>query len=127
MRLAKFNVDTRQTDGFLGVPTPTNAMFLTSLPLIAEKYDFYGQIIYNPAFLLGVTIVTSYLLVSELPLISFKMKNFKFEGENNFRWLYVISSVIMYILFPYASIPIIIIWYIVLSIIRNIIYAKKTI
>lgn len=127
MRLAKFNVDTRQTDSFLGVPTPTNAMFLASLPLIAEKYDFYAQFVYNPQFLLIITLVTSYLLVSEIPLLSFKMKNFKFEGENNFRWLYVISSVILYIIFPYGSIPIIIIWYIVISIIRNFIYKRKTI
>lgn len=124
MRLAKFNVDTRQTDGFIGVPTPTNAQFITALPLLAIKFDYYEAIIMNPYVLLVITLVTSYLLVSELALISLKFKNFKFEGENIYRFLFIGSSVLMYVLFTYRTIPIIIIWYVVISIVRNIQYRK---
>lgn len=118
MRLAKFNVDTRQVDGFIGVPTPTNAMFITALPLLAAKFEFYNGLM-TPYVLLAITLVTSYLLVSELPLLSLKFKHFKFEGINVFRYIFIIPSITIYVLFPYATIQIIIVWYVIVSIIYN--------
>lgn len=125
MRLARFNVDTREIDGFMGVPTPTNAQLITALPLIASKYTFYHDIIMQPKVLLGITVVMSYLLVAEIPLLSLKMKNWRFEKENIYRYVFVVTSLIIYIIWTYATIPIIIGWYILLSLIRNFLYKKQ--
>ncbi len=71
LRLAKFNIDSRQSNSFIGLPTPANALFIVSLPLILlhqpGKFDY---IILNPYVILSITILFSFLLVSEFPLFS---------------------------------------------------------
>lgn len=129
IRLAKFNVDTRQTDSFIGVPTPANAMLICSFPLILTyQPDFLGMnmqsIIINPWFLLSVTLIMSYLLVAELPLFALKFKHFKWNG-NEIRFIFLGLCLLLLIIFKFVGIPIIIFLYVVLSVINNLLIKKK--
>lgn len=126
LRLAKFNIDTRQSTSFIGLPTPANTLFFLTIPSIwlnAESTDFIHEIISNPTILILSTLLFSYLLIAELPLIALKFKGFGFKG-NAFRYILIISGIISTILFTYLAIPVILVLYILLSIIENI-TAKK--
>lgn len=120
LRLAKFNIDTRQSDSFIGVPTPTNALLVASFPLILAGSGFptIKEVVANPYFLIGYAIVMSYLLIAELPLLALKFKNFKWEN-NRMKYILLISSVVLFVLFNWAGIPMIIFLYILLSVIEN--------
>lgn len=123
IRLAKFNIDTRQTTSFIGVPTPANAILICSLPLITTfQPTFLGfditHIISNIYFLISLTLIMSYLLVAELPLFALKFKTFKWV-DNKIRYIFLIISLVLLILFQFIAIPFIIFLYIVLSIINN--------
>lgn len=120
LRLAKFNIDTRQSESFIGVPTPANAILIASLPLILAYSDssFIKDIILNPYFLIALTLIMSYLLVAELPLFALKFKNFKWSG-NQIRYIFLALSIILLAIFYFTAIPIIIFLYITLSIIQN--------
>jgi len=124
VRLAKFNIDTRQTSSFIGVPTPANAMLICSFPLIIQHHPQFASWILNPYFIVTVTLLMSYLLVAELPLFALKFKNFGWT-DNKIRYSFLISSLILLILFQFLAIPIIIFLYIVLSMINNQIPTKQ--
>lgn len=128
MRLAKFNIDTRQSDSFIGVPTPANSILICSFPLILEHHGSdlgsYATILLNPYFLIGLTVMMSYLLVAELPLFALKFKNFGWP-DNKIRYSFLIISVVLLILFQFVAIPFIIFLYILLSIINNVAGKKK--
>lgn len=121
-RLAKFNLDERQTDSFIGLPTPANALMIASFPLILAQQKnlsgiditLFAGIINNPWFLIIFIFVFSYLLIAELPLMSLKFKTFKWS-ENKVRYFFLIVSVILFVLLFYTAIPLIIIFYILLS------------
>lgn len=119
LRLAKFNIDTRQSDSFIGVPTPACSMFIGSLPLIlASSGHLYDSVILNPYFLLMVTVLFSYLLVAELPLFALKFKNLTWK-DNATRFIFLGISVILLALVKFAAIPLIIVLYILLSIVKK--------
>jgi CDP-diacylglycerol---serine O-phosphatidyltransferase len=116
LRLAKFNIDTRQTESFIGLPTPANAILIASLPLIVNDYPgVYVTFITNPYFLLGFTLIMCCLLVVEIPMMSLKFKNFNFS-KNIYRYLLLAFSAIAILFFKFAAIPVIIFVYILLSI-----------
>ena len=119
-RLAKFNIDTRQSDSFIGLPTPAMSLFVVSLPLISMTTNmvFVKAILENQYYLIGVTLVLSYLMNSEIRLLSLKFKNFG-VAENKMKYLLMISSIILLITLQYLAVPIIILLYVVLSIIEN--------
>ncbi|WP_139058955.1 CDP-alcohol phosphatidyltransferase family protein [Polaribacter vadi] len=121
-RLAKFNLDTRQTDSFIGLPTPAMCLFVISLPLIQEysEIEFVQNLISNNYFLIGVTLVLTYLMNAELPLFSLKFKDSSFK-KNWIIYLFLVISLTLILLINYLSIPIIITLYIVLSIFKNLI------
>lgn len=120
LRLAKFNVDTRQSDSFIGLPTPANAIFIASLPLILHftNTELYSDIILNTITLSILTVVLSLLLVAEFPMFSLKFKNLKLN-DNKLRFVFLIISLLLIITFHVVSIPIIIFLYIILSAINN--------
>lgn len=124
LRLAKFNIDTRQTTSFIGVPTPANAILICSLPLIIASHKSLATWILNPYFLISLTLLMSYLLVAELPLFALKFKNFSW-GDNKIRFVFLFLSAALLILFNVVAIPFIIFLYIVLSIINNLSSAEK--
>lgn len=119
-RLAQFNIDEDQQSYFKGLPTPANTLLIISLPLIVEfqNNSIFNALISNQWFLIGVTIISCYLLNSKLKLFALKFKNFSFK-DNVFRYTLVVMSVILMLLFHFIAIPLIIILYITLSIIKN--------
>ncbi len=119
-RLAKFNIDEDQQTYFKGLPTPANTLLIMSLPLIVEFQNngSFNLLISNQWFLIGITIVSCYLLNSNIKLFALKFKNFGF-ADNKFRYILIIISVLFMVLFHFIAIPLIIILYIVLSVIKN--------
>ncbi|MEY2792195.1 MAG: CDP-diacylglycerol--serine O-phosphatidyltransferase [Bacteroidota bacterium] len=113
-RLAKFNIDTRQTDQFIGVPTPANGLFIASIPAILFFQPEFATYFLHFNGLLIYAILMSYLMVSELPLMAFKFKSFGWS-ENQLRYIFLIFCVISVILFKFVAIPVIVIAYILLS------------
>lgn len=122
VRLAKFNLDTRQTTSFIGLPVPANAIFLGSLPLIkmqagfSESLSWLTVITDNYYILAIIAIGMSLLLVSEIPLISLKFRNLKF-AENKPQFILVLFAVISFAIITFTAIPVIILVYILLSLI----------
>lgn len=125
-RLANFNLDTRQSDSFIGLPTPAMCLFVISLPLIYENsnIDFVNVLIGSNYFLIFLTLTLSYLMNAEIALFSLKMKSFSIQ-KNWFMYLFLIVSLCLIIFLNYISIPIIIILYVLLSIVRNVSNNKK--
>src|SRR5690606_7600169 len=90
LRLAKFNLDTRQTEDFIGLNTPMNTFFVISLPYIIDDNPMVG----NPWFLCGLIAALSWLLISELRLFSMKLSGDLSWKTNKYRYLFLIFSVI---------------------------------
>jgi CDP-diacylglycerol--serine O-phosphatidyltransferase len=120
-RLAKFNIDTRQTDSFIGLPTPANAILIISTGIILQttSLSFVDYYIGNPYFLIGLTLISCFLLNAELPLFALKFKHFKFKG-NEIRYLFLILCVAMIAILKIYAVPCIIILYIVMSVFNNV-------
>jgi CDP-diacylglycerol--serine O-phosphatidyltransferase len=125
-RLAKFNVDTRQTDSFIGVPTPAMSIFIMSLPLIILKSE--NQLIVNMVqsnwFLIVIVLLFSYLMNSDLSLFALKFKTYDWKKNAN-KYIYIAISILLLTLLQVLAIPLLIIIYILFSIIINI-KEKKT-
>lgn len=122
VRLAKFNLDTRQTTSFIGLPVPANALFLGSLPLIKLQAGYSDSLSYLTAItdnyyaLAFIAIGMSLLLVSGIPLISLKFKNLKF-ADNKAQFILVGFAIIAFAIVTFTAIPLIILAYILLSLI----------
>ena len=114
LRLAKFNIDTRQSDSFIGVPTPANALLVASLPFILKYNPEFEFIILNQAVLLAYAFLMSFLLVCELPLFALKFKTFGWKG-NEIQTIFLVLSVVLLFLAKFAAVPLIIGLYILLS------------
>lgn len=119
-RLAKFNIDDRQTDSFIGLPTPANALLILSLPLILifQPQPFLVDIILNVWFLVALTIFSCFMLNAEIPLFALKFSTWGFK-ENMLRYLFLIFCIILLIFLQFAAIPLIIISYVIVSMITN--------
>jgi CDP-diacylglycerol--serine O-phosphatidyltransferase len=108
LRLAIFNVDETQKDSFRGVPTPANALFITSLPLVTISW------LSNEWVLIVITIVFSLLMVSRIELFALKFKNFSW-GDNKIRFTFIALAVLLVAVFQLVALPLIILSYILLS------------
>ncbi len=119
-RLAKFNNDTRQSESFIGLPIPGNAFFFASLALLIEvgTQAQITQLILKPYLLLTAIITSSYLMVSEIPMFSMKVKNLKW-ANNQVRYLFVAGILLLAIFLKFYALPLIIIWYVLLSVISR--------
>lgn len=117
-RLAKFNIDTRQSDRFIGVPTPANALFFSTLPFLGEKWNLLDGILQNPWSWVILAWLFSILLVSEIPLIALKFKSFKL-ADNLFRYSLIGLGAILLLIFGVGGIPLIIVSYLILSLLEN--------
>lgn len=118
VRLAKFNLDTRQSDKFIGLPTPANALFISTLPYFAIQWPKVGTWLTSPFFLVGIAWVFSMLLLLELPLIALKFKSYSL-AQNKFRYALLAIGASMILIFGLAGIPILILAYLGLSVIEN--------
>lgn len=119
VRLAIFNNDTRQTTSFIGLPTPANGLLIISFALIAFlQPGYFPSWILEPWFMISFSILSSYLLVSPLPLFALKFKQWGFKG-NEVRYLFLLASAILIVVLQFVAIPLIIILYILISLILN--------
>ena len=119
-RLAKFNVDENQNENFIGLPTPANCLVFVSIPLITT-FNSESTIAYLfeiPEILLIITILMSLALVSKINMFSLKFKNLKFQ-DNKFRFFIITMSIILLTWLEFSAIPIIILLYIMMSIVKK--------
>jgi CDP-diacylglycerol--serine O-phosphatidyltransferase len=115
-RLAKFNVDTRQTTSFIGLPVPANTLLILSLPLIIsfQAGQQITEVILTPWFLIIITLVSCVLLNAEIPLFGLKFKTWNFK-DNAVRYLFLIASILLLVVLKFIAIPIIIFLYVLVS------------
>lgn len=117
LRLAKFNLDTRQTTSFIGMPTPANALFWASL-IVGFNNQFVANAQWSVAVLIVLILLCSYLLVAEFPMFSLKFKRYGWKG-NEISYLFIISTAILLILFLAKGFAFAIVLYVILSAINN--------
>jgi CDP-diacylglycerol---serine O-phosphatidyltransferase len=119
LRLAKFNIDERQKSEFIGVPTPANALFFASLcyAFTFQPDSFLNQL-NNPVIITIGVVLFSYLLISEIPLFALKFSSFGWK-KNELRYVFILSSLVLIVLFRIPGFTLIILLYILLSIFRN--------
>ena len=150
LRLAKFNIDVRQTERFIGLPTPANALIIASFPLILfsqfypETYEWlytlgyytpedidyemlpdniWFRIFTNEYAVAGIAVVMSLLLVSGLPLFALKFKSFSWH-KNKVRYVFMFLVVGLLIVLKFIAVPIIVALYIIMSVLED--YLFKT-
>lgn len=111
LRLAKFNIDTRQTTSFIGLPTPANAIFWGGIAVSFSEW--FSE---NPIALIALTAVFSYLLVSEIPMFSLKFKNLSWK-DNKWQFIFLGVSLLLIVFLQVDAIAPIILWYILLSVV----------
>ena len=119
-RLAKFNIDEDQQTYFKGLPTPANTLLIISLPLILEfqNNDALNAIILNKWFLIVLTVLSCYLLNSNIKLFALKFKDYSFKN-NAIRYIFIILCIVLLVVLQFAAIPIIILLYIIMSLLNN--------
>lgn len=126
LRLAKFNIDTRQTSSFIGMPTPANALFIVSLVFMSAwgDVDSINMIFLSTTGLVSIVFINSYLLVSPIPMFSLKFKNYGFK-ENKLRYIFLILALLLFVLIAPYALTLTMILYVVLSIFESIVNLKK--
>ena len=116
LRLAKFNLDERQALGFIGLPTPANALFWGSL--IAGSGEWIANIPYAPYLILLGTFISCYLLISEIPMFALKFKHWGWKG-NDIKYIFLLTCIPLLIFLRISGLAAIIAWYIILSIMAS--------
>lgn len=122
LRLAKFNLDERQALGFIGLPTPANALFWGAL--IVGAGEWISTLPYAPYLILLGTFISCYLLIAEIPMFALKFKHWGWKG-NEIKYIFILSCIPLLLLLRVSGIAIIIAWYILLSIITTKINPKN--
>jgi len=120
LRLAIFNIDTRQTSGFIGMPTPANTLFISSLLFLYATGEggFWVDWINNPIILLGIALLSALWQVAPIPLIALKFKNLSW-ADNKFRYTFLTISALLLAIWQVAAVPFVILLYLVISIIQT--------
>lgn len=121
LRLAKFNLDERQTSSFLGLPTPANALFWAFG--IGSSFNFFLNDNFDPIVLVIGILISSALLVLEIPMFSLKFKDFKWKG-NRLRYYFLMGCILLLVLLNLNGISACIVWYVLLSVL-NVGFVKK--
>ncbi|MCQ2113680.1 MAG: CDP-alcohol phosphatidyltransferase family protein [Bacteroidaceae bacterium] len=118
LRLAKFNLDERQTSSFIGLPTPANALFWASLLTGYASYFRTGGF---TAFVIIIVllILSCILLIAEFPMFALKFHTFRKWKGNEVRYIFIITSLLLIILLGSNAFAVIIAWYVLLSFINN--------
>jgi CDP-diacylglycerol--serine O-phosphatidyltransferase len=116
LRLGKFNIDTRQTTSFIGLPTPANALFWGSL--VVGGYDFLISDSFNAIYLFCLVILMSLLLVAEIPMFSLKFKSLTWK-DNQTSYIFIIVCIPLLVVLGISGFSAIILWYILLSLVTK--------
>ena len=114
LRLAKFNLDERQALGFIGLPTPANALFWGSLIVGLQQYDVYFEGL-EWVILIG-TFLSCYLLIAEIPMFALKFKHWGWKG-NEIKYIFLLSCIPLLLLLDIIGLAAIIAWYVILSVV----------
>ena len=114
LRLAKFNIDERQTTSFIGLPVPAHALLWSSAAYSLQEWLLSGQT-WVVVVMIAAFCATSYLLVSEVPMFSLKIKSLSWKG-NELRYILIIASALLIISFGFIGISGAILLYILLSV-----------
>ena len=112
LRLAKFNLDERQALGFIGLPTPANALFWGSLIIGAGKW--LEATPFMVFFLLGGILISSWLMVSEIPMFALKFKEWGWKG-NQVKYIFLLTCIPLLAILGLTGLAIIIAWYVIIS------------
>lgn len=112
LRLAKFNIDERQTEDFIGLNTPMNTLFIVSMPFIADEHP---DIIHSGAVLIAITLLCSFLMVSEIKIFSFKLNGLSWVA-NRMKFMFLFVSVILVAILKFVAVPFILVLYIGFSV-----------
>ncbi len=130
-RLAKFNIDSRQTYGFLGVPTPLNTLFLTFFPLLLwvdfERWSIDPRpylYIFDTYVVGAITVIMAFLMITEVPLMALKFASFGW-AENKLKYSFLFLSIILIVGLKVWAIPLIVFLYLTLSIFNFTIQKQK--
>lgn len=121
LRLAKFNVDDRQTDSFIGLPTPANALFITALPFLPP---FLQGVFHEPWALAVISVVFSFLLIAPVELFALKFKDFSWK-HNSMRFTFLLLSVFLIVIWQAGAIPLVILAYVGLSLGKRMLASGK--
>jgi CDP-diacylglycerol--serine O-phosphatidyltransferase len=125
LRLAKFNLDERQALGFIGLPTPANALFwgslIAGLEDCSENYSLFTIHSSLPYLILIGTFISCWLLISEIPMFALKFKTWGWKG-NEVKYIFILSCIPLLLLLGVSGFAAIIAWYVILSLATN----KKT-
>jgi CDP-diacylglycerol--serine O-phosphatidyltransferase len=116
LRLAKFNVDERQTSSFIGLPVPANALFWGAL--VVGAHSFLVSDSFNAIYLFVLVALFSYLLVSEVPMFSLKFKNLSWK-DNKVSFIFLLVCIPLLVFLGIAGFAAVIVWYILLSVITG--------
>ena len=124
-RLANFNIDTRQSDSFIGLPTPANALLIMSLPVIIKynSINFIVDLLSNKWFLLVIIVFSTFVMNAEIPLFSLKIKDFSFQ-KYKLQLGFLLISVLLILTLQFLAIPLIIITYVLLSVMNSLLTKK---
>ncbi|MES2653214.1 MAG: CDP-diacylglycerol--serine O-phosphatidyltransferase [Bacteroidota bacterium] len=114
LRLAKFNIDERQTEDFIGLNTPMNTLFVVSLPFIAKDYP---EVVGSTLLLIGLVVLTSFLLISEIRIFSMKLSDVSW-AKNKMKYLFLILSLVLIVALKFTAVPFILVLYIGLSVLH---------
>ena len=119
-RLANFNIDTRQSTGFIGLPTPANTMFILSLPLILQYQSTEIVVFFlrNTWVLLGITLLSTYMLNANISLFALKFKDYSLKN-NIVKYVFLAVCLLLLLVLKVIAIPFIILLYIFLSLITK--------
>ncbi len=123
LRLAKFNLDTRQTTSFIGLPTPANALFWGSL--IVGAADIIEESPYNVFIVMCMVLLSSYIQVAELPMFALKFKHWGWKG-NEIKYTFLIICIPLLAIFKLSAFAVIIALYVILSVFNNMTARKNT-
>ena len=113
LRLAKFNIDERQTTSFIGLPTPANALFWGSLIVGGE--DWLSSSPYYIYGVIAMLIISCYLLIAEIPMFALKFKTWGWKG-NEIKYIFILSCIPLLLLLGVSGLAAIIAWYVILSV-----------
>jgi CDP-diacylglycerol--serine O-phosphatidyltransferase len=112
LRLAKFNVDERQTSSFIGLPTPANALFWAASAVGAHGLFLSPH--FNVYYLLALVALSSWLLVAEVPMFSLKFKNLSWR-DNRMRWIFLLGCLVLLAALHVSGLAVCVLWYVLLS------------
>lgn len=114
LRLARFNVDENQKDAFIGLPTPANALFITSLVYLKSPFD---ALISQDILLVVITVAFSFLLVAPIELFALKFKNYTWK-DNALKFTFLAFSVLLLGIWQLAAMPFVILTYVAVSLFK---------